>query len=143
MTKIVGIDFDNTIANYSSSFYQIGRELDWIPKNIEPTKNAVKHFLQDHVNPEKWTELQGIVYGKHIALAHPYDGVKQAITLLLEKGVTLYIVSHKTLYPVIGEKVSLHDAALNWLINREIVGEGSKQTAKDKVFFNLTQNFNL
>lgn len=111
----IGIDFDNTIVNYDGVFYRTGLELGWLPKEMGHSKQAVKSYFIDKNSESKWTELQGIVYGKTIANAVPYDGFIDVISKWRKKGYEIFLVSHKTKHPIIGDKLDFHQAALNWL----------------------------
>ncbi|OUR60357.1 hypothetical protein A9Q74_14180 [Colwellia sp. 39_35_sub15_T18] len=137
----IGIDFDNTMVDYTGVFYQVALELGWIPKETLPTKFAVKQSFLDANNERKWTELQGIVYGREIHQAIPFAGIHQTITTWLNKGHELFIISHKTKYPIIGDKVNFHIAAMTWLEQYQLVSSlGSLSTiAKENVFFNETK----
>ncbi len=139
MVLKVGIDFDNTLANYSGVFYRVALELDLIPPHLGQTKSEVKQYFFNANNREAWTELQGIVYGKQIGRAKLYANAMTVIKALLHSGADVYIVSHKTKYPVIGEKDSLHRYALNWLRQNSIVGTGEGLINESRVFFNETQ----
>ena len=139
MVLTIGIDFDNTLANYSGVFYQVALNLEWIPDSIGQSKSAVKQYFFQKNQHEKWTELQGIVYGSEIHLAQLYQGAKNVITSLLAQGHKVYIISHKTQYPVIGEKTSLHHAATQWLYAQNILGTAHDQLSEAQVYFNQTQ----
>lgn len=139
MVLTIGIDFDNTLVNYSGVFYQVGVKLGWLPKAIGKSKSSVKQYFFEQNQRDKWTELQGLVYGNEIHRAQLYQGVKNVIGQLLNSGHIVYIISHKTKFPVIGEKVSLHNAATKWLMENEIIGDSRDQLANSQVFFNQTQ----
>jgi hypothetical protein len=62
-----------------------------------------------------WTELQGIVYGRAMPEAEPAPGVGAFLRACRAAAVRVSIISHKTEYPAIGERVSLRDAARSWL----------------------------
>lgn len=117
----IGIDFDNTIVNYDGVFYQTGLKLGWLPKEIGRSKYSVRSYFIGNGMEPKWTELQGIVYGKTITNAVPYDGFIEVINNWREKGYKLYLVSHKTKYPIIGEKLDFHQAARNWLESYDLI----------------------
>lgn len=135
---IIGIDFDNTIANYTGVFYQVGVRLGWLPKHIGQSKSEVKQYFIDNKNEPKWTELQGIVYGKEVHQAQPYVNCVQMINNLVDKGHELHIISHKTKYPIIGDKVNFHHAALGWLYSHNIISENGP-ISPIYVHFNQTQ----
>lgn len=132
---IIGIDFDNTIANYTGVFHRVAVTLDWMPESIGKSKAEVKKYFVDSDNEERWTELQGKVYGSFINEAEAYSGVLNFIKHAKQQGHSVYIISHKTKYPYIGEKVDFHKAANNWLQNKGFF-EVIKQT---ECFFNETK----
>lgn len=139
MVLKVGIDFDNTIADYSKAFFQVAVQQGWLPEGEVLNKQQVKQYFISRNLPDRWTELQGIVYGEKIANATVYSGVKAQIKRLLALSAELYIISHKTHYPVIGEKISLHQCALSWLIHHDLVGHCAGQIKAGNVYFNQTQ----
>ncbi|MGJ8682427.1 HAD family hydrolase, partial [Paraglaciecola sp.] len=136
---IIGIDFDNTIVDYSGVFFDTAIGLGWL-KNGQSgsSKEEVKHYFVSKGLESKWTELQGIVYGKTIAEAKPYSGVVSCLKHWAESGHELKIISHKTKYPIVGDKLDFHSAALNWL-ECHIFSENDVLTSlRNKVFFNST-----
>jgi len=111
----IGIDFDNTIVCYDGVFYKTAIELGWIPVDTGKSKTEVKQFFLDTDTEPKWTELQGIVYGDTIKNAPIFPGFKEVVSQWREQGYNIFLVSHKTLYPIIGEKLNFHEAASAWL----------------------------
>jgi phosphoglycolate phosphatase-like HAD superfamily hydrolase len=111
----IGIDFDNTIVNYNGVFYKAGRRLEWLPKLDDESKQAVKSYFVSCSEEPRWTELQGIVYGYDIRFAKPYEGIYEILGGWKDAGHQMFLVSHKTKYPIIGHKVDFHQAATNWL----------------------------
>lgn len=111
----IGIDFDNTIVDYTGVFYQAARQWGIVPTYIGSTKEAVKHYLIGRDQEPLWTELQGKVYGQAIQSAKPYEGCKEVLSSWKKKGVELHLISHKTRYPIIGDKLDFHLAADEWL----------------------------
>ena len=114
----LGIDFDNTITNYDGVFSKVALNENMISKDaphVYNTKVDVKNYLININKEDKWTELQGLVYGKYIKLAKPQKKLIQTIKFLSENDIFLFIVSHRTRYPYIGEKINLHNAARHWL----------------------------
>lgn len=137
----IGIDFDNTIVNYTGVFYQVALELKWLPATIGNSKSEVKRYFIDTQQEDKWTELQGLVYGKYISKAKPYEDVKHIMKMLREAGHELFIISHKTKFPFIGEQNNLHIAAKNWLVEQGfLTGEHQNDNLGilpySQVFFN-------
>ena len=125
----VGIDFDNTIVNYEGIFHKAAVDLGWMPASVGTSKQAVKHYFIDRNEEPRWTELQGVVYGKAIRHAKPYEGLTQALVQMKTNNTLLFVVSHKTQYPIIGDKLDFHAAARLWLANNGL------ERCFDQVYF--------
>ncbi len=138
---IIGLDFDNTIVNYTGVFYDVGRKLNYLPEGVGKSKSAVKQYLLSIDKEDTWTELQGKVYGRHIEQATPYAGVIDFIDSAILKGHQVYIISHKTKYPYIGEKVDFHEAALKWLNINGLINDS--RLTLNQCFFNETKEDKL
>ena len=114
----IGIDFDNTIVNYEDLFHQeaIRKKLFKKSQKKKNSKNNLKNKLISNNREKEWTSIQGIVYGKKMMKAKPYTGsVKFINKYSNKKNFKIFIVSHKTLYPIIGEKINLHKISKNWI----------------------------
>ena len=133
---IIGIDFDNTIADYTGVFYDVALDLGWIPVNVGQSKSEVKAYFIEQNNEPRWTELQGIVYGKEISRARPYAGCLDTLRKLKAKGHQLALISHKTRYPIIGEKVNFHEAATNWLKSNKFIDSEDAPFTSNALFYN-------
>ncbi|MCF6440357.1 HAD family hydrolase [Pseudoalteromonas luteoviolacea] len=140
---IIGIDFDNTIADYTGVFYDVALKLDWIPESTGRSKTEVKSYFIISDNERKWTELQGIVYGKEIDQARPYTDCLQVLEQWHAKGHTLKLISHKTRYPIIGEPVDFHHAATNWLKSNGFIGSNGAPFSESDLNFNETKEEKL
>lgn len=133
----IGIDFDNTIVRYDDLFWTCAREQDLVGDEVPRTKRAVRDAIR--LLPqgnERWTELQGLVYGHRILEADPAPGVVEFLERCRDLDVDVVIISHKTLTPAAGPAWNLHDAARAWL-GRHIPGNrfGPGST---RVFLELT-----
>ena len=113
----IGLDFDNTLIDYDFLFYKLAVELKLIPIETQKSKVGVRDYLIKVGREKSFTKLQGEVYGKKIEFAEASKGVIEALQDLKEKGFKFSIVSHKTKFPIIGEKINLHLCALDWLKN--------------------------
>jgi len=113
----IGLDLDNTIIDYSAVFAPIAKQIGLMPDSIQVrTKTDVKKWLRENCGEESWMKLQGQVYGKYIQQATVYEGCKEFIAFVQNKGASVTIVSHKTaLGHYDSAKVNLHNAALEWL----------------------------
>lgn len=136
-TLRIGIDFDNTIACYDGVFRRAAIERGLVPADIGSSKNAVRDFLNGSGRKDDFTELQGYVYGARMDLAAPYPGVDRFIAQARRAGHALYVVSHKTRHPILGERHDLHAAARGFLADRRLVGE--EMIAPGNVFFELSK----
>ncbi|HYD03377.1 MAG TPA: hypothetical protein VEC16_03695 [Alphaproteobacteria bacterium] len=146
MTMKIGIDFDNTIVNYEDLFHTVALSVGFISKDsrhpdgrdVGTSKTDVKDFLRGTGKEDLWTELQGLTYGKHIAGAKIYEGLKDFFVFCNSNNIKLYVISHKTMYPYIGEKHNLHNAAMFWLEQNGFFENGTGITKSD-VFLELTK----
>ena len=73
----IGIDFDNTISWYDTSFRKVAIDEGIIDGNWEGKgKTELRDYLRCQTNGEKtWMKLQGLVYGKHMHGAEMMPGV--------------------------------------------------------------------
>ena len=129
----IGIDFDNTIICYDGLFHELARQEDLIPRTTPVDKTAVRDHLRSVDAEDEWPRLQGIVYGTRILGASCFPSVKEFFREAEEQGHELFIISHKTRYPYLGEKADLHKAALNWLLQGGFIE--SEEDLGRKVFF--------
>lgn len=137
----IGIDFDNTIANYDGVFFQAALEKDLIPNNLNSSKNSVRDYLNNNNKRDAFTELQGYVYGARMDLAKPYEGFNSFLDTALQQGHTLYIVSHKSKKPLLGPEYNLHDAALQFLMNWNIMADS--KIARENIFFEIQKELKI
>ncbi len=122
MTKNIGIDFDNTIVTYDEVFYRYALRLGLINDGAKRGKKAVRDMIR--ILPEgndRWTELQGLVYGKYMEEAEPMQGVENFLDTCRRSSFKVYIVSHKTVYPAMGPRIDLQAAAKKWLKDRDFL----------------------
>ena len=137
---IVGFDFDNTLINYTNSFKKLARKEKIVPEEINIDKISIRNYLRDKNLEHEWTILQGEVYGNGIMQAEIYEGVKESLKFLLKKNIKIKIISHKTQYPYIGEKVDLRLSAKKW-IEKELLNEISCiNFSQADIFFENTIN---
>ncbi len=133
----IGIDFDNTIVDYSDIFTKQAYRLGWIKANAKKTKQEVHDLIKKLPDGEmKWKKLQGLVYGKFIIDADPFEGVIKFIQRCRSEHVDVFIVSHKTEYVEgLEEKINLREAALKWLRAKGFLDSDKFCLREDRVFF--------
>ncbi|MHB8834627.1 MAG: HAD family hydrolase [Candidatus Methylomirabilia bacterium] len=118
----IGLDFDNTIVTYDRLFHRAARERGLIAAGVPQRKRDVRDAIRLLPGGEDaWTELQGVVYGRRMPEAEPAPGVEAFLAACRAAGARVSIISHKTEFPALGERVSLRDAARAWLAARGLV----------------------
>jgi hypothetical protein len=138
----IGIDFDNTIVSYDALFFKVARERDLVPPDTPLSKVAVRDHLRRAGQEDRWTEMQGYVYGARMDEALAFEGVINFIRHAAQVGHEISIVSHKTRYPFIGPQYDLHTAARSW-IERHLIWDGRRLLPDERVFFELTKTEKL
>jgi hypothetical protein len=139
----IGVDFDNTIVCYDIIFHSIALEKSLIPENLPVSKGSVRDYLRQHDKEDAWTELQGYVYGARMVEADPFPTVYDFFAECKEKGVSVFIISHRTRYPFLGEKYDLHESAHAWLRKYRFLNDSNGLMMPDQVFFELTKSAKL
>ncbi|MBI3853384.1 MAG: hypothetical protein HY298_24315 [Verrucomicrobia bacterium] len=112
---VLGVDFDNTIVRYDELFHSVAVERGLIPATLPARKNDIRDFLRNQNRERDWTELQGYVYGPHMAGAQPFPGVLEFFTHAVRHRLPVYIISHKTRTAVSGPAFDLQQSAREWL----------------------------
>lgn len=138
----VGLDFDNTIVSYDTLFKRVALEDGVVPADLPATKLAVRDHLRQAGKEDVWTEMQGHVYGGRMAEAEAFPGALAFIRWAKAKGVTLFIISHKTRTPFRGPAYDLHRAARTW-VERNLAQDGDALIPPDHVFFEVTKEDKL
>lgn len=122
--KNIGIDFDNTIVTYDDVFYKYAFELRLISHKVEKNKKAIRDAIRRlPEGNDKWTELQGMVYGTYMEEAELMQGVGSFLEACKKNNFKVFIISHKSIYPAIGSHVDLQKAAKKWLKNRDFLSK--------------------
>jgi hypothetical protein len=134
----IGIDFDNTIACYDGVFHAAALERGLIPAALGRDKNSVRDHLNSTGGKDDFTELQGYVYGRRMDLVSPYPGFAEFVAAARRKAHDLFIVSHRTMHPILGPRHDMHAAARDFLTAHGLVGQGPAQIEPSRVFFELT-----
>ena len=121
---IIGLDFDNTIVSYDRLFHRVSCEQGLIKNDFPINKIKIRDYLRSIDNENKWTEMQGYVYGNRMNEAESFNNVKNFFNINKGKN-KLIIISHKTKFPFKGEKYDLHKAAKEWIYNNLVSSEFS------------------
>lgn len=110
----IGIDLDNTLADYATPLKRLCREHGIDPGGGDP-KLALRGFLRAQGREPEWTQLQGELYGPLMEEARPFAGVEDFLARAAAAGVVCCVVSHRTRHPFAGPPHDLHAAARQWL----------------------------
>ena len=135
----IGVDFDNTVVCYDGVFHAAAIERGLIPADLASSKNSVRDYLNGLGRQDEFTALQGYVYGSRMDLASVYPGFQAFVAAARAAGHDLFIVSHKTKFPILGPRHDMHLAARDFLSRRDLVGPGPDRVAAENVFFELTK----
>lgn len=111
----IGLDFDNTIVSYDDLFRRVAVEQQLVPESIPASKTEVRNYLRKIGREDAWTAMQGVVYGKRMSEAKAFPGVVDFIRACHRASIPLFIASHRTKFPIVGEQFDLHAAAREWL----------------------------
>ena len=133
----IGIDFDNTIACYDGVFHQAAIERGLIPEGLPSSKSSVRDYLNQNNRKDEFTQLQGYVYGSRMDLVKFYNGFIEFVTAAIHKGHQLYIISHKTRFPIAGPRYDMHAAAMQCLDAYDLFS--ATGFLRENVFFEETK----
>jgi len=136
---IIGLDFDNTIVSYDALFHKVSVEQNLIDKTFEVNKIKIRDYLRSIGKEDTWTEMQGYVYGFRMQEAESFPFVKDFFNKVIESEHKIYIISHKTKFPFLGEKYDLHNAAKTW-IKYNLISKDSSQFSLEDCFFEPTKD---
>jgi len=60
---VIGIDFDNTSVCYDDVFGRVAVEQGLVTPEAATSKTAIRDHLRSLGQEDRWTELQGTIYG--------------------------------------------------------------------------------
>lgn len=135
---MIGVDFDNTIVRYDDLFGRVALDLGLVPPGAATSKTAVRDHLRATGAEERWTELQGIIYGPRMSDATLFPGVGAFFAACRAAGTPVAIVSHRTRFPYIGERHDLHAAARAFLARHGFHDDTGIALPADRVFLEET-----
>ena len=136
----IGLDFDNTIANYDRAFPDVARILGYQTKATNKRDLKVE-LIASAEGETAWQKVQGLTYGKHIDQASLYPGVLEFVVRAKARNCEVFVISHKTQFGHFDEtKTSLRDAATAWMTSKKIVGHGATQVDEAHIFYASTRD---
>ena len=139
--RIIGVDFDNTIACYDQLIHAMAMERGLIRATVSKNKKAVRDAIRARPNGESnWRSVQVSAYGSRMHEAQPMPGVKECLTECKRRNIAVYVVSHKTEYANFGEaKVNLRAVAMEWLDRNGFLAREHVGLEVGRVFFEPTR----
>ncbi|MBT7408727.1 MAG: hypothetical protein HN826_03400 [Methylococcales bacterium] len=139
---VIGIDFDNTIADYDELFVIVANELKLLNQTLPKNKAEVKVALLKQTNGDQlWQKLQGQVYGKYMKQARLMPDVGQFFMECRRQQACVYIVSHKTCFGHFDEaKINLRDASKSWMQQNNFFKATEFALKESHVFFETTRD---
>ena len=140
---MIGVDFDNTIVRYDDVFGRVALDMGLVPPRAATSKTAVRDHLRAAGEEDRWTELQGFVYGARMPDAPAFAGVVEFFSRCRVEGVPVAIVSHRTRFPYLGERHDLHAAARDWLARHGFHDADRVGLPVERVFFEETKEAKL
>ena len=142
MKYIIGIDFDNTIVNHDDMMYELAVQEGLIDPGIEKSKKHIRDGIRQLPDGEvEWQRLQSIVYGQKMEGGRLIEGVRSFFALSKEHKATVYIISHKTEYAKLGDRLTnLRVAALAWMRREGFFQLDEFGLSPDMVYFESTRS---
>ena len=140
---MIGVDFDNTIVCYDEVFGRVAVEQGLVPPHAATSKTAIRDHLRSIGQEDRWTELQGTIYGPRMMDAPPFPGVVEFFVACRAAGIPVAIVSHRTRFPYLGERHDLHAAARDWLARHGFHDPAGIGLPVERVFFEETKEAKL
>ena len=130
----IGIDFDNTIAQYDKIFVKAAINEGFISKGWFGNKAALKKKLNK--KQIQWQTLQGQVYGPLMPKAICFSGVQKFLCKANLIKYEIFIISHKTIYGHYDKtNTKLRDQALLWLERKNFFKKKYIGLKKENIFF--------
>ncbi len=135
---IVGLDFDNTIVSYDALFHRMALAEGAIPASTPITKRAVRDYLRKTKQEALWTQFQSKAYGPYLNDAIPFPGFHEFLAYCNQQKISVFVVSHKTRFPYVGEQHDLRQAAFTWMFQQGITCQMKYGLSEDRLFFEST-----
>ncbi len=138
----IGIDFDNTIADYDEAFAQAARQRNLLPPGFRGGKTDIRAVVRALPDGEMlWQALQGWVYGAGMPLAVLIPGVADFLGRARQGSHEIFVISHKTEYghhdPA---RINLRQAALAWMETQGFFAGDGFALPRANVFFETTRD---
>ena len=128
---VIGVDFDNTIADYDEMMHRLALDEGFISADISANKQKIRDHIRSLKDGEiKWQKLQAKVYGKFMFRAKLIEGVQDFFLCCYKQKIPIFIISHKTQFAAQDKgKIDLHRAAFKWIKEKGLA------LKEDRIFF--------
>jgi hypothetical protein len=139
--RVIGVDFDNTIASYDELMHAIALERGLIADGVAKNKRLIRDTIRALPDGEShWRGLQVTVYGPRMHEARLNEGVREFFTACRRREIPVRIVSHKTEYANFGDaNVNLRAVAMAWLEQQRFFATDGPGLRQADVFFESTR----
>lgn len=133
----IGVDFDNTIVNYDNLFYRAALQRGLVKSDIEVSKDTVRNQVRNLDDGEIiWQKLQAYVYTRCMHEATLIKGVAPFFKMCKDKGITIFIVSHKTQFANHDSSgIDLRNTAISWMNENGFFDESGMACQRGNIFF--------
>ena len=137
----IGLDFDNTVANYDVAFQGAAKESRLVDENWSGDKRELRAYIHDLPNGEKrWQRLQGQVYSRWMHQAVMMDGAAWFLHRCRVQGIQIVIVSHKTEFGHYDlKKLPLREIAKGWMKNQGFFDADGFGINESSIYFENTR----
>lgn len=141
---VVGSDFDNTIISYRGLFERALAERGHEPPSGSTGKTAIRDALRRRPGGElEWQRIQAMVYGTLVQEASVVPGFEAFVSRCRDRGMPVYVVSHKTAFAAQDPQVNLRERALDWMAARGFFEPGKLGFDRSDIFFCETRKEKL
>lgn len=112
----IGIDFDNTLADYDALFAALGRE-EGLPASTAHSKRAVREAVRAGPGGETaWRRLQALAYGPRMNEAVLAGGAADFLHACRDRAINVAVISHKSRFAAYsGVRDDLRACAMRWM----------------------------
>ena len=141
MSRMIGIDLDNTIVSYDSVIRTeiVRRRL--LSKEPPQGKKALRDLLRHQEGgEEEWQKIQAVIYGEKMHEAVAFPGVLEFLLECRRLSIPVCVISHKTQRAAQQRNgPSLRKAAIHWLEQNGFLRYNQTGLSPDRVFFESTR----
>ena len=137
----IGIDFDNTIANYDRLLADLAVEEGHLALRPEGGKRIIRDLVRGQDEGEiARQKLQALAFGPRIGGAVMMEGFSTFVAQCKRRDVAVFIVSHKTRFAAQDRLgVDLHEATLGWMEGNGFFSSDGLGMRRENVFFEPTR----